>query len=200
MRITNSQTYQEKRDTISHDWLKFFKELNYLPIFIPNLLENVDDFLIELNLDGIIISGGDNLGDDPIRDQTENQVINYGVKNKIPMLGVCRGMQSLNIFFGGKVNLNQAKNHVGKRHNVRFVTNRIPDLGDVLEVNSFHNNMIAKHDIPDDFKILALCDEDETVEGIIHSKLPIIGVMWHPEREESHIQLKLMDFFKKNEN
>jgi len=199
MRIVNSPTHHEKRDAISHDWLKLFKESNYVPIIIPNLLDNVNDFLAELNLDGIIISGGDNLGDDPIRDQTENQVISYGVKNKIPMLGVCRGMQVINTFFGGKVNLNQAKNHVGIRHDVRILTNKIPDLGDVLEVNSFHNNMIAKHDIANDFQILALCKEDETVEGIIHSKLPIIGVMWHPEREESHSQLKLMDFFKKNE-
>lgn len=199
MRITSSQTYPEKRDAISHDWLKFFKKSKYVPIIIPNLLEDVNVFLTELDLDGIIISGGDNLGDDQIRDQTEKEIINFCVNNKVPILGVCRGMQSINTFFGGKINLNEAKNHVGNRHNVRFLTKQISDFGEVLEVNSFHNNMINKDVLAENFEILALCDDDETIEGIIHSDLPIVGVMWHPEREESNVQLKLLDFFKKNE-
>ena len=42
--------------------------------------------------------------------------------------------------------------------------------------------MINADNLGDDLNIFATFDKDESVEGFIHSSLPIIGVMWHPER------------------
>ncbi|MCV0411903.1 gamma-glutamyl-gamma-aminobutyrate hydrolase family protein [Nitrosarchaeum sp.] len=199
MRISDSQSYTEKRDAISHDWGKFLNKLNLLPIFIPNSIENINEYLSESGIEGIIISGGDNLGDDLIRDQTEKKVIDFGIKNKIPILGVCRGMQAINVFFGGNIKKNKSVDHVSKRHNIKFISNDVPHITDVIEVNSFHRNLIEENDLGKDLKIFAKCQDDESVEGIRHTKLPIIGVMWHPERDMNDFQIHLLDFLKGND-
>ena len=76
LRVENIKKYEEKRDSISHDWIDFFKKLNFIPILIPNKLHDVEAFLKEMKLDGLILSGGDNIGDDPERDVTEKKIIN----------------------------------------------------------------------------------------------------------------------------
>ena len=98
-RIVNAQEYEEKRDALSQDWVEFLEIENIIPILIPNNLSNIPLFLKEINLDGIILSGGDNIGDDDERDNTEKQIIEFGISKKIPIFGVCRGMQVLNKFF-----------------------------------------------------------------------------------------------------
>ena len=42
LRVATIGKYQEKRDTLSHDWLEFFKRLDYFPILIPNLMRNLE--------------------------------------------------------------------------------------------------------------------------------------------------------------
>ena len=44
LRVIENQDYEEKRDAISHDWSKFFEELNFLPILIPKTLSNIASF------------------------------------------------------------------------------------------------------------------------------------------------------------
>ena len=39
------------------------------------------------------------------RNKVEKSIIKFSIKNKIPLLGVCRGMQLVNIYFGGKIRL-----------------------------------------------------------------------------------------------
>ena len=56
-RITNAETYEEQRDSISHDWPLFLEKINAIPIWIPNSISNLDNFLNEIKLDGIILSG-----------------------------------------------------------------------------------------------------------------------------------------------
>ena len=45
LRVENIKKYEEKRDSISHDWIDFFKKLNFIPILIPNKLHDVEAFL-----------------------------------------------------------------------------------------------------------------------------------------------------------
>jgi len=98
MRIINAANYDEERDTLSHDWINFFADLKIIPILIPNSLKNLKTFFEEINVDAIILSGGDNLGDFPERDKTELDLINYAISSGIPILGVCRGMQIIFFF------------------------------------------------------------------------------------------------------
>ena len=187
LRIENIEKYNEKRDAISHDWVKFLKSSNSIPILIPNNLNNVRQFLDELKLDGFILSGGDNKGDNIERDYTEKEIIEFSIEKKIPMFGVCRGMQVINDFFGGELNTVKDSSHVAKRHNILLTDTNFQKLlqSDKIEVNSFHNNIIKKESLGNNLQDFAISEKDNTVEGFFHKDLPIIGVMWHPEREKN---------------
>ena len=98
LRVELIEKYNEKRDTISQEWTNFLQKLAITPILIPNTLDDVKSYISDVGIDGIILSGGDNIGEFPERDQTENKILEYAIKNSIPVLGVCRGMQLINTF------------------------------------------------------------------------------------------------------
>ena len=196
LRVQNIEGINEKRDAISHDWIHFLQELGYLPILIPNNLKNVEEYISELKLDGLILSGGDNIGEFPERDKTEIKVLEFAIKNSMPVLGVCRGMQLINKYFDGTVSKNDNLSHVGVEHNVEITNSNFSDIlgKNKLKVNSFHNNLIKKNDVGDNLMVFAQSENDFTIEGYFHKKLPIVGVMWHPERDrEREYQSKIVD-------
>ena len=196
LRVQNIERIDEKRDAISHDCIHFLQELNYFPILIPNNLKNVEEYVSELKLDGLILSGGDNIGEFPERDKTERKLLEYAIKNTMPVLGVCRGMQLINTFFDGTISKNDSSSHVGVNHDVEITNLDFADLlgENKLEVNSFHNNLIKKNDIGENLMVFAQSENDSTIEGYFHEKLPVLGVMWHPERDkERKYQSKIVN-------
>jgi len=197
LRVENFTKYNEKRDAISHDWIKYLSDKNILPIFIPNNLPNLDLFLDTMKLDGIILSGGDNPGESLERDVTEEKLLNYGIKKSIPIIGICRGLQVINNFFGGKIEIDSSNTHVKTNHKIQIIDNKFKNFfnSNELTVNSFHNNIILENFLGKEIKIFAKSKHDNTIEGIIHEKLPIMGVMWHPEREKIEKEINLMSIF-----
>lgn len=200
LRVETIKKYNEKRDGISHDWVNFLQKLDYLPILIPNKLKDVEKYISELRLDGIILSGGDNIGEYPERDQTEILILKHAIKNSIPILGVCRGMQLINTFFKGNVSKNSDFNHVNNPHDITITNVHFSNLLGVskFQVNSFHNNLIKKQDIGNELEIFALSENDMTIEGYFHKKYQILGIMWHPERDQTNNQSKIMDIVYNN--
>ena len=53
----------------------------------------LNTFLTELNLKGLVLTGGEDIGKNKNRDQTEVNLLNWALKNSLPILGICRGMQ-----------------------------------------------------------------------------------------------------------
>lgn len=189
LRITHAEKYDEKRDSLSQEWTNLLDTLNMIPIFIPNTLKDVKSFLMKLNVDGLILSGGDNIGDHIERDDTEKNIIEFAIKKRIPVFGVCRGMQVLNNYFGGSMKQLANSSHVGKRHKIKFLSFFSSNS---IEVNSFHHNIITHDKVGNDLEAFAVDINDKTVEGFVHKQLPIIGVMWHPERESNSFNKDLL--------
>ena len=197
-RIVEEINYIESRDALSHDWPKFLEKISALPLYIPNSLSNLESFLKELEFDGIILSGGDSIGKTPERDKTEKSLIDFAIKNNIPIFGVCRGMQKINQYFGGTYETLSTSEHVGKEHLVDIKQEKFSTLLQLktIKVNSFHHNIITKDTIGQNLIPFAFSKNDGTVEGFYHSKFPIIGVMWHPEREQKKFdELIIQQFF-----
>ena len=198
LRVELIEKYAEKRDCISHDWINFLQKIDCIPILIPNNLHNVENYITDLNLDAIILSGGDNIGDFPDRDQTEKNLIQFGIKNNIPVFGVCRGMQIINHFFDGTITKNSSNNHVGEPPEIKILSDKLSTKlnSQLIKVNSFHNNIIMDENIGKNLAVFARTVNDNTIEGIFHNEYKILGVMWHPERDQNkNNELILKHFF-----
>lgn len=189
LRVVSATNYLEKRDALSHDWTNFLEEIGVIPIFIPNNFSNIQLFLDELNLDGLILSGGDNIGEYPERDDTENFLLKYAINKKIPVLGICRGMQLINKFYGGSVIETSNKKHVKINHQINLSE---PIKENFISVNSYHNNILTSDSLGNNLKSFATCDLDNTIEGIVHESNKIIGIMWHPERSKDDFNKELI--------
>jgi len=153
-----------------------------------------------MDLDGIILSGGDNIGEFPLRDKNEDRILEYAINKKIPIFGVCRGMQIINKFFEGSIIETKDKKHVGKTHKVIIDKEKIFSFlnKDKIVVNSFHNNIIIEKNLGKNLKVIAKDITDKSIEAFIHSDYPIIGTMWHPERmKDKNNELLIRIFFEK---
>lgn len=177
------------------------------PVLIPITTE--PDILAGIldRLDGLIMSGGGDmnplfwgenpipqLGDvDPRRDQYDLMVIRLAAERQLPILGICRGQQVINVAFGGTLYQDiyaQRKDTTIKHsqslpreygsHTITTNENtRIEALlTEQVIVNSFHHQAIK--DIAPGF-IVSAQSEDGIIEAIEAVHYPIYGVQWHPE-------------------
>lgn len=103
-------------------------------------------------------------------DLLDKKIIEYAYKNKKPLLGICRGIQSINVFLGGTLKQNIA-NHSNENHFI-YLDNKY------ILVNSFHHQSIDK--LAPNFKIIAESLDNE-IEIIRHNTLQIFGIQFHPE-------------------
>ena len=79
-------------------------------------------------------------------DEVEFKLIEIAIKNKIPILGICRGMQLINIYFGGEISSVSISKHVSKKHMVNFSKAFSEEfrIEPSLMVSSFHSFGISK--------------------------------------------------------
>lgn len=196
MRETNAQGYFEPRDSISFDWSKYM--LSAFPdsqfVYIPNIEENVIDYIKKLKIDVLILSGGDDIGITPRRDNTELLALKYALKVKIPVIAICRGLQLVHTYFGGK--LESGNNAYVTEHKA---TNHLIDIdGSSRMVNSYHTNYLVEDSISDNLEIFARSKNDNTIEGLLNRD--ILAMMWHPERDAEIVEwnkLLIENFLKK---
>jgi putative glutamine amidotransferase len=186
-RVECVQSYSERRDCLDQRWSAFVSELGYIPLPLPNILPNqISELLDALNLDALLFSGGNSIARldpsasdaAPERDAFESALLGEAFERNIPVIGVCRGMQMINLSMGGK--LTPISGHVAVRHSVTSMAAHDPLPG---AVNSYHNWSISPEGLADKLKPLAV-DCDGNIEAFKHTEKPLLGIMWHPEREE----------------
>jgi gamma-glutamyl-gamma-aminobutyrate hydrolase PuuD len=164
----------ERRDALDQHWHGFLHEAGFLPVPVPNRRDIAKKLAKVASPHGILLTGGNDLanlgGDVPERDETEVALIAHARRHRVPLIGVCRGMQMIQQSFG--VPIYPVDGHVVPRQTIAF-------RGGRAAVNSFHrfgtHETLAPLDVcgrSDDGVVKAVCVRDE----------PILGIMWHPER------------------
>lgn len=180
-RVDNYPDRSERRDALDQRLIALMLAIKCLPVPIPNgfqlnlnsktaITEDFHKWIKAIQPEAFLLSGGNDVGNVPERDLVEGLVLEYAEKRKLPVLGVCRGMQFMGVMTGGK--LAAVKSHVGRHH---YVSGEITG-----KVNSYHTKGFTQ--CPPKFRILAR-SEDGCIEAFRHENLPWEGWMWHPERE-----------------
>ncbi|MBF0382358.1 MAG: gamma-glutamyl-gamma-aminobutyrate hydrolase family protein [Magnetococcales bacterium] len=180
MRITQATGYLEPRDSISHDWLIRLQSWNMQPILLPNLLDDPVAWLKANTPDLLILTGGDNIHEKCQRFNTETKLVEQAMSAKLPILGVCRGLQWLNtIQFGGK--LAPIAGHAATTHAVDITPRFQQIYGNRITINSYHEFGIPPDGLGVGLETLAM-DAAGWIEGVYLPGEPLAGIMWHPER------------------
>lgn len=186
---------------ISKSYVDFIIRAGGIPQLIPIMDHDLIPEFID-NYEGILFSGGggllpeikvmDELPDlrtqNPLRYDFELSLIQAAIKQKIPVMGICRGHQMINDALGGYVkNLNNESHRQNKPYDVAVHSVKIDKDSHLYEatgtnklnVNSLHRQVIDE--VGENLKVTAFSDDNyiEAIEGTKDSF--IMGIQFHPE-------------------
>lgn len=131
---------------------------------------------------------GDHL---PTADQRSVAVIQACLTDRIPLVGICRGMHLLNIAFGGTLDPHLRTEYLhrspeGEQGMIEHLVDVVPGthlgsalIDDQLMVRSSHHQGVAQ--LGDGLRVAAYAREDGLIEAIEVPDRPMLGVQWHPE-------------------
>jgi len=194
---------REPMDTLNHTYVQWCERIEIQPLLIPNAISNLAQYMDELEVQGVILTGGNDISglrpfskessEAPIRDRVEEVLLKTALERGLPVIGICRGMQFLNVYFGGKLLHNLSESapaydaHAGRRHEIQITRDEIAAYLGVrsYSVNSFHNHGITIDRVAPALDVFAVTEADHIVEGLIHPNKQILGLQWHPERPGS---------------
>ena len=121
---------------------------------------------------------------DEARDGRELALVDEFLRAGKPIVGICRGLQLLNVYFGGTLR-QYIEGHsqidgVDRLHIINTAPGLLRELyGTRCTVNSAHHQAVWR--LGTGLQVFA-CAEDGTVEAVGHRTLPVFAVQWHPER------------------
>lgn len=177
------------------DWVKSF---GYSPVLLDLRFKKINAPLL--------LCGGADIGKNKERDQREIDWIRMALESNQPIIGVCRGMQILNHYFGGKVSdledwavefhrsdeFSDDVDHSERVSQFHYIKN----LNDtIFQVNSRHHQWCST--IANNFKVTHISfGADYIPEAIEDKKRKIIAVQWHPERIECPAVVDMFKYVK----
>ena len=195
-----------KRAYVNKDYVDAVIRAGGVPLIIPFSTDKEVIISQAQLIDGLILSGGHdinpyNYGQEPSQKigetfperDTYEMILLEESKRNIPILGICRGFQLINVAAGGTLyqdlslipgNIlkhNQVSNPTLKTHKVEIKENSVISsiFGKETMVNSFHHQVIDK--VANDFIVVAKAS-DGVVEAIEHKTYKfLVAVQWHPE-------------------
>lgn len=205
MKIAVTNCGQERKQHVYEGWLKSFSPSAELIVISPS--DPPGDVSL---FDGLVLTGGEDVDPefskaspvekigkrDPLRDRFEFQVLDNALRHALPILGICRGLQVMNVFFGGTLAADLQyegyRSHEtghGEPENRHTVTvyegSMLRSIVGTSEgvVNSYHHQ--AAKEIAHDLTVSSFADDGvvESLEWKEQGRKPfLLAVQWHPER------------------
>lgn len=129
------------------------------------------------------------------------------IDNKIPILGICRGFQTLNVHFGGRLDqhiyqsTSASNNRAELVHHVVFTNEGFTIAKSIgvstfkkMKINSLHHQGFFTDDAGEGIISMLTNEEQGNVEAFIHKTLPVAGVQWHPEEIYDDFSMSLIQY------
>jgi putative glutamine amidotransferase len=213
-KVSWAQSRQMHEYTPGYQYVNAVTAAGAVPFVLPPLVEQVVDQV--KHLDAIVFTGGGDIdpylygeddehksvyGINELRDHYEFALLNEAVRQNIPILGICRGLQLINVGFGGTlyqdiVSLRPNSDKIGHNgggnlvkgnyasnpyHHVRVKTDSL--IADVYQMltfraNSYHHQ--AVRNLGEGLVVGARAG-DGVVEALYHKDRPILATQFHPE-------------------
>jgi putative glutamine amidotransferase len=210
--------WEEAASVLSHSYMEAVQRAGGVALMLPPDPGADPDQLLDV-VDGLILAGGRDIDpaaygadrepatDEPhtLRDAFEIALARRAMERDIPLLGVCRGMQLMNVARGGTL-VQDLPAHLGHRRTIgTFDGNDHPVR---LEAGSLaaqaageeHHGTLSHHHqgierVADGLRVTGWSDEDELPEALEDPNLKFaLGVQWHPEADpESPIIAALVE-------
>ena len=197
--------------SVSCRFAESIRQVGGLPLVIPVGDESVVRDYVEM-IDKLILTGGQNVhpqfygekktieSDDYnlVRDEFELALLKEALRQDKPILAICRGVQLVNVAFGGTLH-QEIEGHwqglpFGTSHSIETVEGSVVAqlFGKESQVNSVHRQSIK--DLAPNFRVTAIDPRDQTIEAIESiDEHRIIGLQWHPEflvnEEDGNLEL-----------
>lgn len=182
--------YGDATDILEAAYIRFYELLGFIPVPVSNFTKNYEKFFEE-KVDLLIVVGGGALNTiyydrkhdeqlQPHRDATEEKMIRYCIAHGIPIIATCRGMQYMNVLFGGKLSYHpklKVKRPRGDDHKVFLVKENRS-----IYVNNYHADCIFEENLAPCFTPIAIDTDNGVVEAYESEKMKVLGLQWHPER------------------
>lgn len=180
MRVDAHKDRGERRDAIDQRLIRFLSTCQLTPVLIPNNKKAASFLLESIDLKGILFSGGNVISsiddqESPERSEVELCLFQWFAQKKLPIFGICHGMQFIQEMYG--VRLQRITGHVGLSHSITSIFgNRI--------VNSYHDH--GSYETVANLEVSSRSN-DGVIESVVDVEKNVLGIMWHPEREESFL-------------
>lgn len=199
------------RFCLSDTYVKSVRQAGGIPVILPSASDDAAEVLDML--DGLILSGGGDIDpvlftDEPrhestrsiddLRDTFELELMNAAARHDMPTLAICRGIQVMNVAFGGSLhqhvpdNVSNSVEH--RQHACGYSQHDVSHLvvfenspnpltetigAEEMMVNSFHHQAVSDAASP---LIVAARSADGVIEALYHPAMSFgLGVQWHPE-------------------
>jgi len=212
--VTTRRTIRKNKyvDYVGEYHLELLIKLGLLPVMVP-VVEGTEVCLDQYKevMRGLLVVEGEDIEPrhfkaqpsnrryleniHPLKDRIEIDLMRHALKHHIPLLGICRGNQMLNVVCGGTLYGDVQKEkksrrlHIDDRHydTYRHPVSVLPGTPLYewygrrhLQVNSYHHQGVR--DLASRFRPMAVCD-DGLIEAYHDPRLPFaVGLQFHPER------------------
>ena len=224
-RIGISSNRKDGLSCIADTYVQSVLKAGGAPVLIPVITDMEALTAIVSGLDGLLMSGGGDInplyvGEEPVpqlqdvdtfRDEFDLILLRLATNRQLPVMGICRGHQLINVAFGGSVYQDIHSQHEARlfkhsqtmpreqvSHSVR-ITDTSSRLFDILKkepdifVNSFHHQAVK--DIAPEFKETTVAP-DGINEAMEHSEKEIFSVQWHPEAMAANDDELMLELFR----